>query len=116
MALTAGVQVKLSDLQPGLYTAIIVGRTATAPAPADEVSYTIAINVEGGSITFDSVKSQTGARWTDYMEPTGPDDDTIPRIHPFPLGHRVPVHFDRQGDEIILFIDRGEVPEFGGCE
>lgn len=103
----------LDELQSGLYTAIVVGRSVDVPSPADAVFYSITINVEGGTVTFDNVRSQPGGRWTDYM-PTNPGDE-LPNVFPFPLGHRVPVHFERQGDEFKLFIDRGEVPEFGGC-
>ena len=104
----------IDSLQSGLvYTAIITARSVEEPSAADAVFYSIAINVEGGVVAFDNVRSQDGARWTDYM-PVDPDDE-IPNIFPFPLGHRVPVHFERMGDNYNIIIDRGEVPEFGGC-
>jgi len=103
----------IDQLQSGVYTAIIVARSVEDPSPADQVSYTIDINVEGGTVSFSNVRSQQGSRWTDYM-PVDPEDE-IPNVFPFPLGHRVAVHVERLGDQFNLFIDRGEVPEFGGC-
>jgi hypothetical protein len=103
----------LNDLEPGLYTGIIVGRSVDVPSPADQVSYTVAININNSSVSLPDVVPQRGARWTEYM-PLGPDGEQ-PNINPFPLGHRVPIHFDRQGDDFILYIDRGELPAFGGC-
>jgi hypothetical protein len=104
----------IDGIQSGLvHTALITARSVEVPSPADQVFYTISINVEGGSVSFENVQSQPGSRWTDYM-PTNPSDE-LPNVFPFPLGHRVPVHIERRGDEFKLFIDRGEVPEFGGC-
>lgn len=103
----------IDQLQSGLYTGIVTNRSASVPSPADAVFYTITINLEGGTVAIPNVRSQPGARWTDYM-PTGGGE--LPNVYPFPLGHRVPIHFERRGDDLIVFIDRGEVPEFGGCE
>lgn len=103
----------LDRLQSGLYTGIITARSASAPSPADAVFYTVTLNIEGGTVSIPNVRSQPGARWTDYM-PSNPGDE-LPNVFPFPLGHRVPIHFERQGDDFVVFIDRGEVPEFGGC-
>lgn len=104
----------LEQVDPGVtYSGTVIASTRTEPAPADEVSYTISINVEGGQLTLEGVVPQRGDRWTDYM-PVG-DDGEVPQVYPFPPGHRVPIHIDRQGDEFIMIIGKGEVPAFGGC-
>jgi|OM-RGC.v1.029971767 hypothetical protein len=105
---------RIADIQSGLYTGIVSESSRSEPAPADEITYTVAINLAGGTIYLENVKPQEAARWSSYM-PADPGGE-LPFLNPFPPGHRVPLHIERQGDTLTVFIDRGEVPAFGGCE
>lgn len=105
----------IDDIQTGIvYTGLIVASTRSLPAPAEEISYTVSINIETGSVSFEGVIPQKGARWSEYI-PEGPDGE-VPKLYPFKPGHRVPCHIERAGSTITLWIDRGEVPTFGGCD
>lgn len=104
----------LDDLQTGMViTGIITGRSVSVPSPGSAITYTVTLNLEGGSVSFEGVAPQQAARWDTYM-PAGTGGE-LPELYPFPIGHRVPVHVERMGEKINLTIDRGEIPLFGGC-
>lgn len=104
---------RFGDIPSGIYTGLIIDRSSEVPAVASDLFYTVSINYEGGAVDVPGVAPQESARWTSYM----PIDDNgePPDLYPFPLGHRVPIHVERQGDTLRFWIDRGEIPTFGGC-
>ena len=102
-----------STIPSGLYTGIIQTSSRSVPSPADEITYAVAINVSNGTVVLENVTPQRDARWSSYI-PVGPNGE-LPNLYPFPPGHRVPIHVERQGDTLTVFIDRGEIPAFGGC-
>lgn len=103
----------IDNLQSGIYTGYILASSVSLPSPADAITYTVAVNVEGGTVEFENVAPQEAARWSSYI-PVGPNGE-VPMLYPFPIGHRVPLHIERLGDTLTIYIDRGEVPAFGGC-
>lgn len=105
---------RVSSIQSGLYTGYILARSVDVPSPADDIKYTVGINIASGVIEFENVVPQDDARWSSYM----PADmgGELPFLNPFPVGHRVPLHIERQGETLTVYIDRGEIPAFGGCE
>lgn len=103
----------IDKLQSGMHSGMVLSSTVSVPSPADAIAYTIGINVENGTVVLENVTPQRDARWSSYM-PVGPNGE-LPNLYPFPPGHRVPIHVERQGDTLTVFIDRGEIPAFGGC-
>lgn len=106
---------RLDDLQTGMViTGQISARSVAVPSPGDAITYTVTLNLEDGPVQLVGVAPQRNARWDTYM-PEG-NDGELPKLYPFPIGHKVMVHVERRGDgSISLIIADGEVPAFGGC-
>jgi hypothetical protein len=101
------------QLQSGVYTAMIEASSVAVPSVAEDITYTVAVNVAGGVVRFEGVSPHPSKRWTTYM-PLGPNGE-VPRLNPFPLGAPVVLHVQVVGQKRIMTIGEGEVPAFGGC-
>ena len=104
---------KISTIQSGLYTGYILSSSVEVPSAAADITYTVGINIANGVVEFENVAPQEAARWSAYM-PVGTNGE-VPQLYPFPVGHRVPLHVERQGETLTVYIDRGEIPAFGDC-
>lgn len=102
-----------ASIQSGVYSGLILSSSVSVPSEAQAITYTVSINVGSGAVTFSGVSPQPNVRWTEYM-PVGSGGE-VPLLNPFPPGHRVPLHIERRGATLLIWIDRGEIPAFGGC-
>lgn len=101
-------------IDTGVYTAWIVSASVAGPAPAAEITYTVAVNTPDGRVEFDGVSPHPSKRWTNFM-PVGPNGE-IPELYPFPDGSPVLLHVVAESEnKTRMWIGEGEVPAFGGC-
>lgn len=99
-------------LKSGLYSGTITARSASAPSPASSITYTVAINEFGQSVTFAGVSPQASSRWSSYI----PSDGETVNLIPFEVGRMVSVHIIRLGSSVQATINDAEFPEFGPCD
>ncbi|MBO6739034.1 MAG: hypothetical protein JJ916_04155 [Phycisphaerales bacterium] len=100
-------------LPNGVYSAIVEARSREVASPAEEITYTVAVNVGSGPVRFPLVSPHPAKRWTNKM-PLGPDGE-IPMLYPFEIGEPVILHIQGTATRRQIFIGEGEVPAFGGC-
>lgn len=101
------------QLQSGVYSATIEASSVTEPSPAAAITYTVAVNIDGGVVRFEGVSPHPSKRWSNRM-PVGPNGE-VPDLYPFEEGEPVILHVQVVGQKRILTIGEGEVPAFGGC-
>lgn len=97
----------------GVYSGIVTVRSSEQPAPADQLTYTVVVNTDGGPVPFPGVSPHPSKRWSNYM-PVGPDDE-VPDLYPFKIGEPVILHVQGTATQRQISIGEGEVPAFGGC-
>jgi len=101
------------QLQSGVYSGTIEASSVSEPSPAAAITYTVAVNVDGGVVRFAGVSPHPTKRWANFM-PVGANGE-LPDLYPFPVGSPVILHVQVVGQKRILTIGEGEVPAFGGC-
>jgi hypothetical protein len=92
-------------VQPGVYRGVVVARSSEEPGR--DHTYTVSIDLPGGSVEFVGVAPSPDLRWTTF-------DPTI-NIIPFRLGQEVVVMAGGPPHSLTLTLNTYELTEAGPC-